>query len=219
MNFNDKELLNKGLEQLGFSCIEISDRIEKYIKEIELFNTAYSLVKVNNSRDFIIKHIFDSLTPLKEITYNLEKKYISAPWKIADVGSGAGLPGIPLSIVLSSSEFTLIERMKRRAGFLQNCKAVLGLKNVDIEEIEMELAAPGRFDLVVLRAFHPIEPLMLKNLLRLIKPNGFLGAWKGRYEIAKREISGLKNAMEIIPIKVPFLNEQRCLALCQNDMF
>ena len=115
----------------------LSPILQKYIEEIELFNQAYGLVKVKDRDELIVKHILDSLAPLELITQLLKKSTCISlePWQIADVGSGAGFPGIPLAAHLPSAEFTLIERMGRRAGFLRNCIAVLGLSNVQVEEV------------------------------------------------------------------------------------
>ena len=127
---------------------EIISFLELYIKEIETFNSVYGLVGVTNTEELVIKHILDSLAPLEIISNLLQSSLgdlgASAPLrevppiKVADAGSGAGLPGIPLAIALPNCEFTLIERMGRRAGFLLNTKAVLNLSNINIEEKEIE---------------------------------------------------------------------------------
>ncbi|MDR0387790.1 MAG: 16S rRNA (guanine(527)-N(7))-methyltransferase RsmG [Treponema sp.] len=187
--------------------------LERYMAEIEFFNPAYGLVSVKNRRDLVIRHILDSLAALGCLP--------EGDRAIADVGSGAGLPGIPLAICLPGSRFTLIERMGRRAGFLRNTAAVLGL-SVEVEEREMEKAAPGRFDLLVFRAFRPLEPPVLKGLLRLLAEGGTLAAWKGRRaaleeELGKLEAAGFLHSGEfrrqILPVKVPFLEEERHLVL------
>ncbi|MDR1636419.1 MAG: 16S rRNA (guanine(527)-N(7))-methyltransferase RsmG [Treponema sp.] len=206
---------------------EIAALLEQYMAEIELFNPAYGLVSVKNRRELVVRHILDSLAALGVL---LDR----APGRsIADVGSGAGLPGIPLAISLPQAHFTLIERTGRRAGFLRNTAALLGLPNVTVEETEMEKAGPGRFDLLVFRAFRPLEPPVLKGLLRLLAKGGVLAAWKGRdaavrEELGKLEAAGLlssgapsaasppaagKPRWEILPVKTPFLEEERRLVL------
>ncbi|MDR2134356.1 MAG: class I SAM-dependent methyltransferase, partial [Treponema sp.] len=112
----------------------ILELLERYIAEIELFNSAYGLVKVQDRRELIVRHILDSLAPLGIIARLLappagdaaaagEAPAAAAVPRAADVGSGAGLPGIPLAIAMPRVNFTLIERMKRRAGFLRNTLA------------------------------------------------------------------------------------------------
>jgi 16S rRNA (guanine527-N7)-methyltransferase len=185
----------------------------KYIEEIELFNPAYKLVGAQNRRELVIRHILDSLSPLGALARLLEPRKRNA--RIADVGSGAGLPGIPLAIALPDCSFTLIERMGRRAGFLRNTQAVLALPNVTIEEKELEQAGGACFDLVVFRAFKPLEPALLKSLFALLAPDGVLAAYKGRASAIADEIRRLNAVCELIPIQTPFLDEERHLLLIQ----
>jgi 16S rRNA (guanine527-N7)-methyltransferase len=238
-NSADADLLEQGLEKLGLpeaagNSIPRNATVKllwNYINEIERFNEAYGLVKVSSRRELIVKHILDSLAPLELIVQRLEATACaahsakpaadagSAVWQIADVGSGAGLPGIPLAIILPGADFTLIERMGRRAGFLRNCIAVLGLSNVRVEEIDLEQAPSGKFDLAVFRAFRPLTPDILKGLINILKPDGFLAAWKGRLENARQEMSAVENSVpsaEIIPLTVPFLEEDRCLTVIEK---
>ena len=201
---------------------EILSLLIKYITEIELCNPALSLVGTNDRQELIIRHILDSLAPLGIIARIITKPNDpAARLQIADVGSGAGLPGIPLAIVMPDAAFTLIERKGRRAGFLRDVQTALGLSNISVEEAEMEKAPPGRFDVVTFRAFKPLEPKILKKLLRLCGEGGVLAAYKGRREKIADEIAALETAQkqnkalvgEIIPCSVPFLNEERHLVL------
>jgi 16S rRNA (guanine527-N7)-methyltransferase len=232
----DRSLLEQGLEKLGLletvgkgvPYNNATELLWTYIKEIELFNEAYGLIKVSGRKELIVKHILDSLAPLEKMhdTYfrlfptphsPLPTPQTVPGTAIADVGSGAGLPGIPLAICLPQAEFTLIERMGRRAGFLRNCIAVLGLSNLRVEEVDLEQALPGRFDMAVFRAFRPLTPEILKGLTAILKPGGILAAWKGRLENTQEEITAVENSVasaEIIPLTVPFLEEERCLVLC-----
>jgi len=216
MNVNT--LLKEGLAKLDLEeCESIIQLLERYVEEIELFNPAYGLVKVRDRNELIVKHILDSLAPINVIR-NLSES--SADFRIADVGSGAGLPGIPLAICLPHATFALVERMGRRAGFLRDAAAVLGLPNVAIEEADMEelaLAAGNRYDLIVFRAFRPLDGAILKELFALLKPTGMLAAYKGRRQAIEEEMSGLRNlSWEAIPLEVPFLDEERHLVLIRQ---
>jgi 16S rRNA (guanine527-N7)-methyltransferase len=191
---------------------EIAALLERYIKEIELFNKAYGLVGTDDRDSLIIKHILDSLAPLGIISRLIkESGAADGRAQIADAGSGAGLPGIPLATAMPDQDFTLIERMGRRAGFLLNTKAVLGLSNITIEEKELEKTAKGRFALVTFRAFKPLEPKLLETLSGACLPGGIIAAYKGKREKIGQELLKIgKNSYkwEIIPYKVPFLNEE-----------
>jgi 16S rRNA (guanine527-N7)-methyltransferase len=208
----------------------ILELLERYVAEIELFTPAYGLVKVHDRRELVLRHILDSLAPLGIIARLLRPpERGAAPAatgdasaagstpasgavpRAADAGSGAGLPGIPLAVALPRVNFTLIERMKRRAGFLRNTLAVLGLPNAAVEEAEMEKIAPGQFDLVVFRAFRPLEAPVLKNLFRLCAGGGGLAAYKGKRDKIEEEIAAADCAVNcrIFSCPVPFLEEER----------
>jgi len=200
----------------------------RYIKEIETFNPAYGLVGTTDSNELIIKHILDSIAPLgiinrliKEVNTKAQrnKEEKGGFIKIADAGSGAGLPGIPLAIALPECSFTLIERMGRRAGFLLNTKAALALSNINIEESELE-KCNSQFDLITFRAFKPIEPKLLKTLLKLLAPGGIIAAYKGKREKIEAEMASLQGAFpawEAIPCTVPFLDEERNLLVIRQN--
>jgi len=189
--------------------------LEKYLAEIELNNPVLSLVGTNDRRELILKHILDSLAPLGIILRKCNLK-TGQPLFIADIGSGAGLPGIPLAIVLPDAKITLIERKGRRAGFLRNTVKTLGLQNVLIEEEEMEKVKPDRFNLVTSRAFKPLEPKIFGKLFRLCREGGILSVYKGRLgkieiemAILEQVIPKLAGRWEVIPCPVPMLDEER----------
>ena len=229
------KLIEKGLEQLcsndTTSALLIEKRIDElsgllycYMDEIERFNRIYKLVKVSSRKELVIKHILDSLAPLGHIKRLLGEDYML----IADIGSGAGLPGIPLALCLPGIKITLIERMARRANFLRNTVAVLGLASrVMVEEIDLE-EIQSCFDLVTLRALSPLNPDFTAKLSRLLRQpqsntkttnaqarqGGFIAAYKGRRETAQIELAGLTGyTTELLPVTVPFLDEERCLVL------
>jgi 16S rRNA (guanine527-N7)-methyltransferase len=195
--------------------------LNRYCNEIELFNPAYGLVSVKDRAELVIKHILDSLAPLgiiKQLTRHCRFPHI------ADLGSGAGLPGIPLALAMPDVSFTLIERMGRRAGFLRNTAAVLSLPNVEILELTAEQAPPEIADIVCFRALHPLEPKILKILFRLLKPGSWLAAYKGRRETILKEISPLFDSprrqnteWRVIPCHVPFLDDERNLLLIKKQ--
>ncbi|MDR0377880.1 MAG: 16S rRNA (guanine(527)-N(7))-methyltransferase RsmG [Spirochaetaceae bacterium] len=200
--------------------------LTSYIEEIERFNPLYSLVGAKDRRELVIRHILDSLAPAGCLVRLLDQNAGTAPGpagppRIADVGSGAGLPGIPLAIALPEARFTLIERMGRRAGFLRNALAVLALENAAVEEGMMEQAPPERFDLVVFRAFRPLEKPVVKGLLRLLRDGGRLAAYKGRRELIEAEMKAAgapAGTWEAVPYPAPFLNEERHLVKITADI-
>jgi len=200
--------------------------LNRYIQEIELFNPAYGLVGTNDINELVIKHILDSLAPLGIMLQLLHANTVLSAGendlknmeiKIADAGSGAGLPGIPLAVTLPDIHFTLIERMGRRAGFLLNTKAALNLSNITIDECELEKTVCRGFNLITFRAFKPLEPKLLKTLLKLLLPSGIIAAYKGRIKKTETEMSGMDCNWEVIPYKTPFLDEERHLLVIKKQ--
>lgn len=209
-------MLKQGLEELGFSA-ELIERVlpklQSYVNELELFNSAYDLVGADNQQDIVVRHILDSLAPyshLKSLIAELKELSQTDSIEVADVGTGGGLPGIPLAIVFDDIHFTLVERMTKRCSFLENCCAVLQLKNVTVKTLEAERVPQNSFDLVVFRAFRPLEKKMIRVLLRILKPNGKLAAYKAKMEKITAEMEGIAQwapKWDVLPLKVPFLTE------------
>ena len=205
------DLLEEGIKRLGISSG--GDRIEKvkkYLNEIELWNPKYSLVSEKD--DLVARHVLDSLA-----AQSILKSYSFS--SIADIGSGAGFPGIPLAIWMENIQFTLIEKSGKRADFLRNIKYILKLDNVNIVNRDAS-EIKDKFDCIVFRALCPLTEEMLKMLGSLTDKNtsgsGLIAAYKGRKENIVKETENLGKAAvssRIVPLNVPFLNEERNLLL------
>jgi 16S rRNA (guanine527-N7)-methyltransferase len=100
--------------------------------------------------------------------------------------------------------------MSKRCVFLENCRAVLQLENVTVKTLEAERVPQNSFDIVVFRAFRPLEKKMIRVLLRILKPNGKLAAYKAKMEKIQAEMEGIAQwapKWDVLPLKVPFLTE------------
>ena len=216
--------LSQGLKQLGFSLEKIDfllPKMDSYIRELILFNSAYNLTNTSDYEELAVFHILDSLAAVQNIVALAQKLDKGERLHIADIGSGAGLPGIPLAAALPEYDFFLVERMDKRCAFLENEAAILGLKNVKIIKSEAERINEASFDIAVFRAFRPLDKKMIKTLLNLIKRGGFLAAYKAKIENIKTEMKGISDIVkdyQIFPLSVPFLPEhERNLIVIQKD--
>lgn len=209
-NKNDK--LIQGLKQIGFeqeSILPLVEKMEKYINELILFNSAYNLVNTSDYQEIVIRHILDSLAAvpvIKELAQKLNKQTIS----IGDIGSGGGLPGIPLAAALPEFNFSLVERMDKRCAFLENEKAILGLINLTVIKSEAEKIPPETFDITTFRAFRPLDKKITNALISLTKTGGYLAAYKAKLTSITTEMESIRNIIpnyEVKKISVPFLTE------------
>ncbi|HET7838613.1 MAG TPA: 16S rRNA (guanine(527)-N(7))-methyltransferase RsmG [Rectinemataceae bacterium] len=218
------KLLCRGLSLLGLPPEgRLADALALYLAEIEAWNPAYGLVGATGD-ELIVKHVLDSLAPLSilraELARTAEGRSLSpgfglAPprMRIADLGTGAGLPGIPLALALPETEVSLIDRMGKRIRFLESQKALLRLDNAEVIESEVERAR-GSYDLVTFRAFRPFERKLFKSVFALCESDGVVFAYKGRKDKAEAELSeieGLYSSVRILPVQVPFLEDERCI--------
>lgn len=212
---------------IGPHIDELAGILEGYIAEIELFNPAYGLVSYKTRDELIVRHILDSLSPLGIIIGELAKNADGGSRHIADAGSGAGLPGIPLAAALQffsqnsgcATRCTLIEKTERRSDFLRNTSAVLSLKNIAVEQREIKNTPRSSFDIITFRAFQPLTQKLLKELRPLLRDDGVLAAYKGRLEKINeetRQIEPNTAAWSILPCPVPFLEEERHLVLIKK---
>jgi 16S rRNA (guanine527-N7)-methyltransferase len=169
-------------------------------------------VKYDGRQELIVKHVLDSLS-----AWTALREAASGAGAVLDVGSGAGFPGIPLAIALPDITFTLLERMARRAAFLETCAILLGLSRVKV--IQSDLAVmTGEFDVVTCRAVAPLARL-LEDIGRSAIRWRAIVAYKGKQERAREEIEEVERLMpgrfslSLRPLRTPFLDEERCLAV------
>ena len=186
------------------------EALETYLSEIELWNRRIDLVKASGDQ-LVTKHVLDSLAGVEIIT--------SLPHStIADIGSGAGFPGIPLALFLEDAHFSLVERSSKRASFLRNVVALLGLRDrVEVVERELESIA-DEFSVVTFRAFRELAEFA-RLLFRAAGPEGALVAYKGKRETVLTEIKAVEeivSSVEIHAVRVPGMEEERNIVVIRG---
>lgn len=211
----DKELLVSGLERLGIGVDErIMQSLSVYLEEIMLFNPALKLVGDKDPDEIIIKHILDSAA-----AWPVFKEETETGCTIADLGSGAGFPGVVLAILFPDRNFVLVERMKRRSQFLQGVLLRTGLKNARVEENDLS-AVRSTFSAVTCRAFHPVFSFV-EDVEHVLAPGAPLILYKGQRGNALSELSVLRGEgyeadERLVELKVPYLDEARTIVVLRN---
>jgi 16S rRNA (guanine527-N7)-methyltransferase len=171
----------------------------KYLGELVLWNKAYNLTAVRDPAAMVTRHLLDSLALLPLVE-----------GRTLDVGSGAGLPGIPLALANPALHVTLLDSNGKKTRFLRHVQRALALTNVEIVEARAEKYEPAaRFDTVVTRAFGSLAEFFAAAA-RLCAPAGRLVAMKGKLDAT--ETAAIPADIEIKEIRrltVPGLDEER----------
>lgn len=208
-------LLRQGLERLRVAATQAQlDQLETYRLELERWNRAFGFVNAHGE-ELVVRHFLDCLAGLGPIAE------LAGGGRIVDVGSGAGFPGIPLSIMLPRASLTLVEPASRKAAFLRATGILLGLANLTVIDRQLR-EVQGPFDLVTFRAFRPLSAADLAGLRRLLAPGGAIAAFKGRRERIAEELreAGVRSAgpdaVSVLPLPVPFLEEERHLVILRS---
>jgi 16S rRNA (guanine527-N7)-methyltransferase len=182
----------------------LQDKISAYLTLLDKWNQAYNLTAIRDKDMMISHHILDSLAIM--------------PWlngeKIIDVGSGAGLPGIPLALARPDLKIFLLDSNGKKARFLQEAKRVLNLKNVEVIQSRVEDYNPSfNFDTVISRAFSSIDN-MLDKTNHLLADKGIWLAMKGQRPDS--ELSNIKNSYQIKSYPVAFVDGERCCVILEK---
>lgn len=193
--------LEAGLASLGLPAA-LAPRLLDYLALLDRWNHTYNLTAIRDPREMLTKHLLDSLAmhPFLE------------DQSLADLGTGPGLPGIPLSIAKPGLRVALVESNGKKARFLREAVRVLELGNARVLESRAEtVAEPGAFDVVTARALDRLAGIVAVGG-HLLKPGGRLLAMKGQrpdQEIA--ELPPGWQATAVHPLRVPGLVAERHL--------
>lgn len=194
------DLQNELRNQLIRGAIEMSvslddGQIEKllaYVYEFEKWNKAYNLSAVRDIRQMVARHLLDSLSVVP--WFNGDKKFSAT--RVIDVGTGGGLPGIPLAIMFPDKQFTLLDSNGKKTRFLFHVKTLLGLTNVTVENRRVEEFQPEqKFAVVISRAFASLRD-MTDGCAHMLAPGGIFLAMKGVFP--QDELAAIATKIDLI---------------------
>lgn len=195
-----RKILAAGIASLNLAVTDAQlEQLLSFIKLIEKWNKAYNLTAIRDREEMARLHILDSLAIIPHIKGK----------RIIDIGTGAGLPGIPLAICLPEIDFTLLDSNAKKTRFVQQAILELKLNNAAVLHSRVEDYHPEHaYDVVLTRAFASLADIV-KLTAHLPGKGGVLLAMKGHNMDAElAEISAKKS---VIPVSVPGTDVERCL--------
>ncbi len=200
-----RQPLEAGLLALGvsFSRLQV-DRLLKFLEVLDKWGATYNLTAIRDPRAAVDLHLLDSVLVLP---------HLAGASRILDVGTGAGLPGIPLAILMPESHFVLNDRSAKKIRFVRQAILELGLTNVEavasrVEDFE---SSGGGFDAILARAFASLLDIR-EMTSRLLGPDGRIVALKGRFPADELAELGAIDA-EVRPLVLPGVAVDRHLVL------
>ncbi len=198
----EAQTLEAGLAALALPA-PLSAALLAYLEELEKWNAAYNLTAIRDAREMVTRHLLDSL---------VMHLYVKDP--LLDVGSGAGLPGIPLALALPDLQVTVLDSNGKKARFLRHAVRALKLPNVAVVEARVEDYHPAQpFAAITSRAFASLGDFF-RLTTHLLAPDGQWLAMKGKLDDS--EMQNLPAGVGIVDIKalkVPGLAEARHLVV------
>jgi 16S rRNA (guanine527-N7)-methyltransferase len=201
------ELLLKGFKTLGLDLTGVqADAFGAYLHELKRWGRAYSLTSLKTDEDIIVKHFIDSCLYLKALPADVHS--------VADVGSGAGLPGLPLKIMRPELEVFLIESSSKKSSFLRHMLRTLKLEGIECIEGRVEDIKDIEVDAVLTRALFSVGDF-IKKAGHIVRPGGIFVLSKGPK--VEGELEGAAFEYETMEIGLPLTDIKRTLVMVRKQ--
>lgn len=198
--------LDEGLAALPFRPPEgARNRLLAYLRLLEKWNRVHNLTAIRDPEQMVVLHVLDSLAVLP---------HVASATTLLDVGTGGGLPGIPLAIARPELAVTLLDSSRKKTTFLAQAKAELALANVSVACTRVEdWHPPGPYDVVVSRAFAELADFVA-GAKHLVAPGGALLAMKGVHPVEEiARLPATHRVENVLELQVPSLEAKRHLVL------
>jgi len=202
-------LLRQGIADLGLALPQsATGRLLDYLALLAKWNRIYNLTAIREEAKWVSLHLLDSLVVVPHLP----------PGRVVDVGSGAGLPGIPIALACPDRQVTLLDSNQKKGAFLTQASTELALANVKVVIERAESYQPDTaYEVVISRAFSSIADF-IRIAGHLCRPGGLLAAMKGtRPDAEIAQLPASWTAETIIPLHVPGLGAQRHLVMLRRS--
>jgi 16S rRNA (guanine527-N7)-methyltransferase len=189
---------------------EARAKLLSYVSLLAKWNKTYNLTAVREPAAMVSHHVLDSLAVAPHLS-------LAPDASLADVGAGAGVPGIPLAIARPDVHVSLNDANAKKAAFLRQAAMELKLPNALVHEGRVEAWRPERaFDVVISRAFAELRAFVLA-CRHLVRPGGLIAAMKSaRTSDEVRAAADVCSGATVIELQVPFVDAARTLVLCRS---
>lgn len=190
--------LTRGAAEMSVALTSVQiEKLLAYIREFEKWNKAYNLSAVRDVQQMVARHLLDSLSVVPWLNAQKISTQKNFPLtRMIDVGTGGGLPGIPLAIMFPEKQFTLLDSNGKKTRFLFHVKTLLGLTNVTVENRRVEEFAPAeKFQGVISRAFASLQD-MTEGCASLVEKDGIFLAMKGLFP--EDELAPISDKIELL---------------------
>ena len=204
-----KYIINQGINELD---LEISDAQEvalaQYLLLLEKWNKVYNLTAIRDVRQMVVQHVLDSLIVIPHLP--LQESGV----RLLDVGSGAGLPAVPIAVACPNVRVTMLDSNQKKSAFMMHAVGELGLANAKVVDARVEdWSCEEPFQIIISRAYSELR-LFVEQTRHLLNQGGIFAAMKGQYP--KDEIEALPAdcvVSNVIKLNVPGLDAERHLVL------
>jgi len=218
MEPENREMLLRGAEAFGIDLTEgTTQAFEIYLRELFKWNQKINLTGIRTEKGVVIKHFLDSLSVCS---------HIPGHTSLLDVGSGAGFPGIPLKMVQTSLQVTLIDSVRKKIDFQKHIVRLLGLRGIEavhgrVQEKEVVQKMGERFDMTISRAFSDTATFLHLSYL-LLKRGGMAIAMRGKtteeeFQRLSKEEGRRYRLQKHVSFVLPFSNFERTILLFEKQ--
>ena len=211
------EQLDAGQAELGLALDSaVQAKLLGYLDLLNRWNKVYNLTAIRNPVDMLVQHVLDSLALIPV----LQTLTAGQPFRLLDVGSGGGLPGIPVALTMPEATVVSVDPVEKKIAFQQQAKAALKLDHFSPKHARVEQLAEPAFDIITARAFAELDKIV--NLAgHLLAPTGRIAAMKGVWpteEIANLAQTHPEWQVESVPrLLVPGLSAERCVVILNRQ--